>query len=192
MTITTGIRGRLAAASGVLVTLGWGVAGAAMVGVIVGNADFHPASVPFDIRVTGAEADRLSADAVWAQGNPVGVDVEVADGDAGLAPGSRRTYAIGVQNASSEASAAITMTIVDPDSADIDLFDAIEFTVECDGRTLLDGVAGSDLAGSVPLGVLAASEHAELTVTLALPQSVDNRYNGAYTRVSIEMRGENR
>lgn len=184
-------RGRMIAALGILLALGWGASGAALVAVVSGHSQFRPSATPFDLRVAGVEGDVLPADIVWSQGNPTAVNV--GPDDTTFPPGTTRAFALAVQNASTEVSGDVRMTIYDPDaSAATDLFPALLFTLTRDGETLLSRVPANLLPADIPVGTLRAGESAGLVLTIELPAEVGNDYNGAVTRIGIDMRGESR
>lgn len=148
----------------------------------------------FDIQVTGVEGADLGSAGPWRQGRPTGYDVPLSGG-ARLAPGDTRRFTLGVRNASPDLPASLTMRVLDPDpDADDDLFPALRFTVTHDGLVLADAVPGAELGRlrSLPLGEHAAGADTSVKLDISLPAEVDNQYASAHTRVSVEMRGENR
>ncbi|UIN30692.1 hypothetical protein [Microbacterium binotii] len=131
----------------------------------------------------------------WLQGNPDAVLLG-SGADAGilLAPGGSVEAAIAVKNDSPRLNAAISLVIEDPtprgDAVDpatgtfLELFDQLVFTVrDADGTVLLDHVAAPALTGYVWPDSFAPGEWKKLDVTIDLPDSVDNRWQGATTDI---------
>ncbi|MDQ1205227.1 hypothetical protein [Microbacterium sp. SORGH_AS_0862] len=131
----------------------------------------------------------------WQQGNPDAVPLGAGDDEGILiSPGGSVRAVIAVKNDSPRLNAAISLTVQDPtprgsatDPATgryLELFDQLVFTVrEVDGPVLLDHVAAPELTPHVLPQVFATGEWKKLEVTIDLPDSVDNRWQGATTDV---------
>lgn len=190
---------RLALALGAFAAVGALATAAAFTDHADVHVDLDGTQNRFDIVVAGQlQADAASwtpTDEQWQQGNPDAVQLGFG-GDQGvlLAPGGSFRTAIAVRNDSPRLPARISLTISDPlprgtetnpeTGTYVELFDQLVFTVaDADGDVLVDHVPAASLTSYEWADPFASGASATLTVTIELPDSVDNRWQQASTDV---------
>lgn len=158
----------------------------------------------FDLVVAGSVArDWVPEADSWGQGNPDAYAIALTGaGSRALSPGGSTTVSVAVRNASPSLAGTLSLDVRDPrprgDARDpktgrfVELFDQLVFTVTDDaGVVLFDAVPADELTTYRWSEEFAPGEEKVLRVEIALPESVDNRWQGASTDVQFHFHGEN-
>ncbi|MFD1201669.1 hypothetical protein ACFSWE_02180 [Leucobacter albus] len=166
------------------------------------DAVFTPgAEHDFNIQVDGSYDDSWTLErAQWHEGRPNTLTIEATPDGSGvpLPPGRVETFLLGVRNASPTLASTLTVELFDPDplgaesdpttGSRLELFDALHFTLSDGEHVIVSGSGAEALSGAWQAG-LAPTEARLLTLTILLPESVTNDYNGAGTGVGIRFDG---
>ncbi|MFC6356469.1 hypothetical protein [Luethyella okanaganae] len=157
----------------------------------------------FGIVVAGAAGTQWEPTSnSWVQGNPEAYRIALGSGSSHvLSPGGILDLRIAVKNDSPSLAGLIDLDIVDPqprgqqsDPATgnyLELFDQLLFTVSEGGTVLLDRVPATQPLSFAWSAPLAAGDHRLLDVRIELPDSVDNRWQGASTDVQFQFEAVN-
>ncbi|MDD7960927.1 hypothetical protein [Microbacterium thalli] len=156
----------------------------------------------FEIRTAGSVRDGwVPSEDQWQPGRPAPYEIALEEGTV-LAPGGSISLRIAAQNASPRLAGTLSLSIVDPDPRGdeidpdtgrfVELFDQLQFTVRDGDRTLMDRVPAPELTTYTWDDAFEAGEHRLLDVRIDLPDTVDNRWQGAGTGVQFQFEGENR
>lgn len=155
----------------------------------------------FNLQVAGSgDLSWRPAEGDWAEGNPESLTIGATENGQGvpLPPGSTQEFLVAVRNASPTLGSTLTIELFDPDPLGeatdpvtgnkLELFDALQLTLK-DGLEVVADSTTSDLSEGTILRSLAASEQRFLTLSVHLPESVTNEYNGAGTGIGIRFDG---
>ena len=159
----------------------------------------------FDLVTTGSpEPGWAPAKTDWAQGNPSPYQIALTGDGSGylMSPGSRLDLRIAVKNDSPRLAGEVSLEVEDPrdrgEERDpvtgnfVELFPQLIFTIRDGERVLAERVLAPDLI-TMPLAAsLSPGDSRVLDVSIALPESLDNRWQRASTDVQFRFEGISR
>ncbi|MDP5228622.1 MULTISPECIES: hypothetical protein [Arthrobacter] len=148
----------------------------------------------FNLQIAGsATSPWAPAESDWAEGNPTALTIGGTPDGAPLRilPGESRTFQLAVRNAAPRLASSLRLRLYQPDqpAGTTDLFPALTFTLNSAGRILAAGQG--PLTAEWPAHLSPGEvQHFELTVQL--PATAGNEFNGAATQLGLRADGASR